>query len=94
MVTINPNFNVLLMLWTGSSSLPLAAGRKSIVFRQQHGDEATADEVFSSFDNNVRLMLSFQVFYKDFIGLEGALGQPSEQSGKQSVSQEFTKTTQ
>ena len=51
-----------------------------------------ADEVFSGFDDNVGLMLSF--FYKDLMGLEGASGRPSEQSGKHCVSQDFAKTTQ
>ena len=61
----------------------LAAGLEFIVFRQQHGDEATADEDFSGFDNNVVLILS--CFYEDFMGLEGALEQRSDQSGKRSV---------
>ena len=51
---------------------------------EQHGDEATADLAFSGFDDNVGLILSF--FNEDFMGLEGALEQRSDQSGKRSVS--------
>ena len=43
---------------------------KSIIFSQQLGDEATADDDFSGFDKNVGLMLRF--LYEDFMGLESA----------------------
>ena len=49
-------------------SKPLAA--KASSFANNLVDEATADEDFSDFYENVGLMLGF--FYEDFMGLEGA----------------------
>ena len=61
---------------------PLAA--KASSFANNLVQDATADEDFSGFYDNVGLMLGY--FYEDFMGLEGASGQRSDLSGKRRIS--------
>ena len=61
---------------------PLAA--KASSFANNLVQDATADEHFSGFYDNVGLMLGY--FYEDFMGLAGASGQRSDLSGKQRIS--------
>ena len=64
---------------------------KALSFHNNFVHEASADPDFEGFYGNVGLMLSF--FYEDFMGLEGASGERSE-NGKRRVSRgtEFAKT--